>query len=42
MTAEMRNELCDRAWIELDYEALRHNVEFFKGRLPKEIGRAHV
>ncbi len=36
MTAEMRNELCDRAWIELDYEALRHNVEFFRGRLPKE------
>lgn len=33
---ELEPELCDRAWIELDYRALRHNVEFLRGRLPKD------
>lgn len=34
--AERQNEACDRAWIELDYRALRHNVEFLRGGLPKD------
>ena len=29
------DEICDRAWIELDSRALKHNVEFLKSRLPK-------
>lgn len=34
-TVENQSELCDRAWVELDRRALRQNVEFLRGRLPK-------
>lgn len=35
-TAERQNEPCDRAWIELDREALEQNVKFLRSRLPKQ------